>query len=218
MSGAENKAGQAVGKADCFGLPVWRSKLQEVHKAFYWGGGVYGDSDGPEGDFNKALARFTVMGAKCPECRAAEFIGMVPAADRSAETFKAYCNWHRQQRPDEYDQPSLVRILSRCAQIEHQAETGGRDAGYGTWFATLSILKFSDGGDDDAAIEELTGRHADYCPNATAAKMHSISAPHRCKTFDENEAGICDECRFFGRITSPIALGFKHEPRGRVEQ
>lgn len=213
-------AGQIGAKIDCFGVKVPRSEVERIHKSLYWGGGIWGDPKGMESDFTKAMVRFARAGAKIPECKASYYVGQVPKDSRNEETFKAFLQWHRGKHPDEYGRPSLVRMVSRCGQLMHQAETGGRDTGYGLWLATLSIIKHSDSADDEAVIDELTGQHPDYCPTATVAKMAGLNKPFRCDTFASEEPVICGHCKYNGSIVSPTALGFEREPRiktgGRV--
>lgn len=106
--------------------------------------------------------------------------------------------------------PDLIRIIGRCGAMNHQLQTGGADAAYEQWRATLSILKFCEAGADE--VEALTGQHQDYDPDVTAHKMADISAPFRCETFSANE---CEGCKFRGAINSPIALGFQREPKAK---
>ncbi len=106
--------------------------------------------------------------------------------------------------------PDLIRIIGRCGAMNSQLSTGGADAAYEQWRATLSILKFCEAGTDE--IEALTGQHKDYDPDVTAHKMADISAPFRCETFSANE---CEGCKFRGAINSPIALGFQREPKAK---
>lgn len=106
--------------------------------------------------------------------------------------------------------PDLIRIIGRCGAMNHQLQTGGADAGYEQWRATLSILKFCNAGADE--VEALTGQHADYDPDVTARKMADISAPFRCDTFNASE---CEGCKFRGAINSPISLGFSREPKAK---
>ncbi len=217
---AAGAAGQIGGKVDCFGVLIRTSELERNNAAWYWGGGVYGVPGGSLCDEVKALSRFIRLRVTelAAQCMAADFTNRVPAVDRNAETFKAYANWQRKRSPDYFERASLVRIVARCPQMMHQAETGGAAAGYATWLAVLSILQYSDGGEDEATIEELTGRHADYDPRTAVHKMSTLSAPHRCNTFDENLGGICHDCRFAGIVNSPIALGFEREPKVRAAQ
>jgi hypothetical protein len=210
---AAGAAGQLGAKIDCLGLLVPRAEVERIHKSLYWGGGIWGDPAGPESDFTKAMVRFAKAGAKVPECTASHFIGDVSKDSRNAESFKAFLQWHRSQYPDEYERPALVRMVARCGQLMQQAETGGRDTGYGLWLATLSIIRFSDSADDEAALEELTGQHADYDPATAQWKMASLNSPFRCDTFASEEPAICGHCKYQGSIVSPVALGFEREPR-----
>lgn len=210
---AAGAAGQLGAKIDCLGLLVPRAEVERIHKSLYWGGGIWGDPKGPESDFTRAMVRFAKAGAKYPQGLPGQFHEAVPKENRNAETFKAFLQWHRGQYPDEYERPSLVRMVARCPQLMQQAETGGRNAGYMTWLATLSIIRFSDSADDEAALEELTGQHADYDPATAIGKMGGLNAPFRCDTFASEEPAICGHCKYQGSIVSPVSLGFEREPR-----
>jgi hypothetical protein len=73
------------------------------------------------------------------------------------------------------------------------------------WRAGLSIAKFCvDGG---KAIHKLSDKHPEYSHGATEAKVSFIKGPYLCSRFDEYRAGVCPECKHWGKIKSPISLG-----------
>ena len=73
------------------------------------------------------------------------------------------------------------------------------------WRAGLSIAKFCvDGG---KAIHKISSKHPEYTPEGTEQKVDSIKGPYLCARFDEYRAGVCPDCKHWGKIKSPISLG-----------
>lgn len=73
------------------------------------------------------------------------------------------------------------------------------------WFDALSIAKFCS--DRDTAIHKLSEGHPDYDPGAVERKIVGIKGPHSCAEFEKNNPGGCEGCPYYGKLTSPIALG-----------
>ncbi len=73
------------------------------------------------------------------------------------------------------------------------------------WRAALSIAKFCEDGEKGAHV--ISRGHPKYDPDETNAKLDGIRGPYTCETFNDLCGGICQECPFFGKITSPIQLG-----------
>lgn len=73
------------------------------------------------------------------------------------------------------------------------------------WRGALSIAKFCNDGEKGAHV--VSRNHPEYTAEKTVAKMAGIVGPYTCKTFDGNRPGVCTECPFWGKITSPIQLG-----------
>jgi hypothetical protein len=73
------------------------------------------------------------------------------------------------------------------------------------WRAGLSIAKFCvDGG---KAIHKISVKHPEYTPEGTEQKVDLIKGPYLCTRFDEYRAGVCPDCKHWGKIKSPITLG-----------
>jgi hypothetical protein len=73
------------------------------------------------------------------------------------------------------------------------------------WRAGLSIAKFCvDGG---VAIHKISTKHPEYSHEVTEQKADSIKGPYLCARFDEYRAGVCPDCKHWGKIKSPISLG-----------
>lgn len=73
------------------------------------------------------------------------------------------------------------------------------------WFDALSIAHHCH--DRETAIHKLSSAHPDYDPAATEAKTQHIVGPHNCETFERNNPGGCDGCKWKGKIRNPITLG-----------
>ena len=73
------------------------------------------------------------------------------------------------------------------------------------WRAGLSIAKFCS--DGDQAIHIVSDGHPDYTKEATEAKAATIQGPYKCDKFDGLNPGICGDCKYNGKIKSPIVLG-----------
>lgn len=73
------------------------------------------------------------------------------------------------------------------------------------WFDALSIAHHCV--DRDVAIQRMSEGHPDYDPATTEAKTQHIVGPHTCAVFERNNPGGCDDCKFKGKIKSPILLG-----------
>lgn len=73
------------------------------------------------------------------------------------------------------------------------------------WRAALSIAAHCV--DMEEAIHDISSKHPDYSPVATAEKAARIKGPYTCDAFDKINPGGCDNCPNKGKVTSPIVLG-----------
>lgn len=73
------------------------------------------------------------------------------------------------------------------------------------WRAGLSVAKFCV--DGEKAIHKISSGHPEYHPVATNEKAALIKGPYTCDKFNEYSPGICENCKFRGKIKSPIVLG-----------
>ncbi len=108
--------------------------------------------------------------------------------------------------------PSIHKIIQRCPQMAVIHALRG-DVCEPRWWAALRITEHCDpnlsrecsNGYDDFTDEELQDR---------VARIHREGKrPTRCTHFADISPNICDACRFNGKINSPMALGFEHEPQ-----
>ena len=109
------------------------------------------------------------------------------------------------------DKPSIKLICSRCLQMNKQALSHGKDASEPLWRATLSIAKFS----SPNACIELSDGYSGFDEREMQSKLNNISLPFRCSTFEEDNHGGCNGCRYKGHIKTPISLGYENEPNIR---
>lgn len=73
------------------------------------------------------------------------------------------------------------------------------------WRAGLSIAKFCV--DGEKAIHRISDKHPEYTPARTEDKASQIKGPYLCTRFDEYRPGVCSDCKYWGKIKSPIVLG-----------
>lgn len=73
------------------------------------------------------------------------------------------------------------------------------------WRAALSIAAHCV--DMEEAIHDISSKHPDYSPIATAEKAARIKGPYTCDAFDKIHPGVCGDCPNKGKVTSPIVLG-----------
>ena len=110
---------------------------------------------------------------------------------------------------------SFHKILSKtktgkgCAQIEY-AITNQNDAEYNLWRGVLSIAANCE--EADTAIHIVSNQHKKYDSVETETKAADlIGKPYRCDTLDGHNKNICDDCPNFGKIRSPLDLGFQRK-------
>jgi hypothetical protein len=92
-----------------------------------------------------------------------------------------------------------------CAQLKHIVENPN-DIPEPLWFNGISIIKHCvDGGRKGA--HKISCGHENYDPEETDSKYDTVEYVHTCERFDENNEGVCGECKHWGKIKSPIVLG-----------
>jgi len=91
-----------------------------------------------------------------------------------------------------------------CAQIKWVAENQ-TTMPEPMWRAGLSIAAFCE--DRDKAIHKISTQHPDYSHDSTEYKASQIRGPYSCQTFNKYNPNICPDCKHWGEITNPLALG-----------
>lgn len=91
-----------------------------------------------------------------------------------------------------------------CGQLAYYAEHAKEDGLEPLWRGLLSIAhKCEDG---EKAAYRLSAMHP-YPEGRTLQKLAEIKGPYPCTKFDSENPGVCNNCRHFGKITNPLALG-----------
>jgi hypothetical protein len=91
-----------------------------------------------------------------------------------------------------------------CKQLENIL-TNQADIEEPLWRAGLSIAKHCS--DGQQAVHIISEQHPDYDPRNTERKVASIAGPYTCSKFESLNPKGCEECKYRGRIKSPIVLG-----------
>lgn len=99
---------------------------------------------------------------------------------------------------------SLALAADRCAQLQLFKETGGQTEPF--WHACIGVAKHAT---DGHALAHTWGQnYAGYDPAETQKKLDAWKVgPTTCVKFEEQNAEVCKNCAFKGKVTSPIQLG-----------
>ncbi len=91
-----------------------------------------------------------------------------------------------------------------CDQLRHYAEHASEDGMEPLWRAHLSIAQKCE--DGEKAVIWLSKLHP-YDEDRMRTKLAEIKGPYPCTKFDSENPGVCTNCRHWGKITNPLALG-----------
>ena len=91
-----------------------------------------------------------------------------------------------------------------CGQLAHFIEHAADEGMEPLWRAWLSQAKQC--ADGERAAVWLSNLHP-YEPERMQRKLAEIKGPYPCLKFDSENPGVCTNCRYFGKITNPLALG-----------
>lgn len=81
-----------------------------------------------------------------------------------------------------------------------------KDAPEKCWWDAVSIAANCD--DAEKMIHVISEHHPEYEYGETVAKANNVMGkPHLCSTFNLNRKNVCDGCKHWGKISSPIQLG-----------
>lgn len=99
------------------------------------------------------------------------------------------------------------QIIKSCGVMAHFYDKSG-NVSEPFWYAALGLLKHCESGDEIA--HKWSEGHPDYDRDATQRKLDQWSAgPSLCSKFDSDSGlGICKACPHWGKIKSPIQLGY----------
>jgi len=103
-------------------------------------------------------------------------------------------------------------VGSKCLQIKWGIENQ-KDVSEPFWYSMLGIAAYCD--DPDATAVAWSNQHPDYDYSKTILKMENwkraTSGPATCKKFQEERKKGCADCKFAGKITSPVQIGAQYK-------
>lgn len=103
-------------------------------------------------------------------------------------------------------------VGEKCLQIKWGIENQ-KDVSEPFWYSMLGIAAYCD--DPDAAAVAWSNQHPDYDYSKTILKMENwkraVSGPATCKKFQEERKKGCADCKFAGKITSPVQIGAQYK-------
>ena len=115
----------------------------------------------------------------------------------------------------EFPPSSGHKIASECAVMALMRDTRG-DVDQPTWYHSIGVLAFTTEG--EALCHEWSDGHPAYSPDETSKKVGQALkyAPTTCVKLAEDQPDLCQACPHYGRIVSPISLGFDVAPVTKV--
>jgi hypothetical protein len=107
----------------------------------------------------------------------------------------------------EFPPSSAMRIADECAVMRLMRDTRG-NVDQPTWYHSLGVLAFTVEG--DTVCHDWSGGHPQYSEWETDRKIRQARqfAPTTCAKLSEDQPALCKACPHFGKITSPISLGY----------
>lgn len=99
------------------------------------------------------------------------------------------------------------QLIKGCAVMAHFYDKSG-NVSEPFWYAALGLLKHCENGEELA--HKWSEGHPDYDRDATQRKLDQWSAgPSLCSKFESDSGlGVCKTCLHYGKIKSPIQLGY----------
>jgi hypothetical protein len=99
---------------------------------------------------------------------------------------------------------AATKAGSGCEQLTHYVENAEDDGMEPLWRGWLSIAQKCE--DGEKATTWLSQLHP-YDTERMNQKLREIKGPYPCIKFDSENPGICTNCKHWGKITNPLALG-----------
>lgn len=114
-----------------------------------------------------------------------------------------------------YPISDFERIAADCAFIAH-CRDDAEILPEPDWYILLTIsARCRDG---QRISHKLSAPYPNYSRRETDAKIYNAlhnTGPYRCQTISRINSRYCKACKYFGRIASPIILGWKNIRRGQ---
>lgn len=108
----------------------------------------------------------------------------------------------------EYPESDFDKILDNCLQMQDAVRTGC--IGEPLWARVLGVCQFTT--DPEGSAQRVSENHPEYVKTKTLQKLNNRSAMSGatlCATLDSFNPGLCNSCKHFNLIKSPIVLGYK---------
>lgn len=103
-------------------------------------------------------------------------------------------------------------VASKCLQIKWGIENQ-KDVSEPFWYSMLGVAAHCT--DPDATAVAWSDKHPDYDYAKTIQKMQNwkraATGPATCKKFQEERKKGCADCKFAGKITSPVQIGAQYK-------
>ena len=108
---------------------------------------------------------------------------------------------------DQYSASGAIRIAERCAVLSHFRDTKGKVT-EPLWHACIVLLVNCT--ESPSIVHDWSSGHPDYSREQTDAKIAQCTTPPTtCAHFAGLCPDICSLCEHYGKIKSPIVLGFR---------
>lgn len=103
------------------------------------------------------------------------------------------------------------RIIAECQQVR---DCGSAD--YLNWYNAMTILKRCVKGEEVIHLLSQYDYRNRYDPAVVSAKWQQClserAGPARCETFHGQDPETCEQCKYWGSISTPLQLGDPHRP------
>jgi hypothetical protein len=135
--------------------------------------------------------------------------------EQASPRLLTYARAHSGSVPPSY----ASAVVEGCAQMQRLCDEKGQTE-EPHWYACLGVLAFCKGG-DELAHELSEGDTARYTWEETQERLErlraTVTGATTCQHFHDNvDPAICDNCKHWGKINSPYALGIT--PRVEEEE
>jgi predicted P-loop ATPase len=108
---------------------------------------------------------------------------------------------------EDYPEVSGAEIANHCARMRQMRDKRGV-LPEPLWYANLGVLAFCKDGDQLAhAWSSGDLRYSEAETSERLARARTLTGPTTCNKFHSLDAGTCEACPHFQKITSPTALG-----------
>lgn len=109
----------------------------------------------------------------------------------------------------EFPPSSAHEIVKHCAHVAQMSTLKGAIA-EPEWHINIGLLKHTSEG--EAICHEWSKGDSRYSHKATQAKIDNwVGGPPKCETFELQNKALCEGCKFKGKVSSPIQLGYHAE-------